>query len=58
MGKARFVTSVTRNGPIPIALSDAYQNKLLDKGDNLIMTSFGAGFTWGSCLVNWGIDDG
>ena len=46
----------TTAASIPIALSDAYQNKLLNKGDNLIMTAFGAGFTWGSCLVKWGIN--
>jgi len=46
----------TTAGSIPIALCDAYENKLLNKGDNLIMTAFGAGFTWGSCLINWAID--
>ena len=46
----------TTAASIPIALSDAYENKLLNKGDNLIMTAFGAGFTWGSCLIKWGID--
>ncbi len=46
----------TTAASIPIALCDAYENKLLNKGDNLILTAFGAGFTWGSCLINWGID--
>ena len=46
----------TTAASIPIALCDAYENKLLNKGDNIIMTAFGAGFTWGSCLINWGID--
>jgi len=46
----------TTAASIPVALCDAYENKLLNKGDNIIMTAFGAGFTWGSCLINWGID--
>jgi len=46
----------TTAASIPIALCDAYKNNLLNKGDNLIMTAFGAGFTWGSCLINWGMD--
>jgi 3-oxoacyl-[acyl-carrier-protein] synthase-3 len=25
------------------------------KGDNLILTAFGAGFTWGAVLVKWAI---
>ena len=46
----------TTAASIPIALCDAYENNLLNKGDNLIMTAFGAGFTWGSCLIKWGIN--
>ena len=47
----------TTAASIPIAISDAYKNKMLSKGDNVILTAFGAGFTWGSCLLNWGIDE-
>ena len=47
----------TTAASIPIALSDAYEQGMLSKGDNLILTAFGAGFTWGSCLINWGIDN-
>ena len=47
----------TTAASIPIAISDAYNNKMLSKGDNVILTAFGAGFTWGSCLLNWGIDE-
>jgi len=46
----------TTAASIPVALCDAYENNLLNKGDNLIMTAFGAGFTWGSCLINWAMD--
>ncbi len=46
----------TTAASIPLALCDAYENKILNIGDNLILTAFGAGFTWGSCLIKWGID--
>ena len=46
----------TTAASIPIAISDAYNDRMLSKGDNIILTAFGAGFTWGSCLLNWGID--
>ena len=47
----------TTAASIPIAISDAYENNMLKIGDNLILTAFGAGFTWGSCLINWGINE-
>ena len=28
----------------------------LKKGDNIIFTAFGAGFTWGAVYVKWGYD--
>ena len=46
----------TTAASIPIALCDTYENKMLNIGNNLILTAFGAGFTWGSCLIKWGID--
>tara|TARA_Y100001934_G_scaffold69563_1_gene86324 strand:+ start:271 stop:1260 length:990 start_codon:yes stop_codon:yes gene_type:complete len=46
----------TTAASIPLALCDAYENKMLNIGNNLILTAFGAGFTWGSCLIKWGID--
>ncbi|MDD4608732.1 MAG: beta-ketoacyl-ACP synthase III [Bacteroidaceae bacterium] len=37
---------------LPLCLWD-YEKKL-KKGDNLILTAFGAGFTWGAVYVKWG----
>jgi 3-oxoacyl-[acyl-carrier-protein] synthase III len=45
----------TTAASIPLALCDAYDDQILKVGDNLILTAFGAGFTWGSCLIKWGI---
>lgn len=45
----------TTAGTIPICLSELYEDGKLKKGDNLILSSFGAGFTWGSVFMKWGI---
>lgn len=44
----------TTNGTIPLCLWD-WENKL-NKGDNLILSAFGGGFTWGSVYVKWAYD--
>ena len=43
----------TTAGTIPIALDDAVEEKMLEKGDILLFAAFGGGFTWGSMLVKW-----
>ena len=43
----------TTSATIPMLM---YENQdKFKKGDNLILTSFGAGFTWGAVLVKWAI---
>jgi 3-oxoacyl-[acyl-carrier-protein] synthase-3 len=44
----------TTAATIPLCLRD-YENQL-KKGDNLILTSFGGGFTWGAIWVKWAYD--
>ena len=44
----------TSAGTLPLCIWD-YEDKL-KKGDNLIFTAFGAGFTWGAVYVKWGYD--
>jgi 3-oxoacyl-[acyl-carrier-protein] synthase III len=41
----------TTGGTIPLLLWD-YEKKL-KKGDNLIISAFGGGFTWGAIFVRW-----
>jgi len=44
----------TTAGTIPICLYDALvEDKRLTKGDYVVMSAFGAGFTWGSILMRW-----
>lgn len=44
----------TSSATIPILLAEREHD--LKRGDNLILTSFGAGFTWGAVYVKWGYD--
>ncbi len=46
----------TTAATIPLAMSEAYQNGKLEKGDIVVLATFGAGFTWASSLIKWGID--
>ncbi len=41
----------TTGGTLPLCLWD-YEKKL-KKGDNIIMSTFGAGFTWGAIYLKW-----
>ena len=44
----------TTAGTLPLCLWD-YENQL-KKGDNLMLTAFGGGFTWGAIYVRWAYD--
>lgn len=43
----------TTSATIPTCLSEYWHEGKVKKGDYLIMSSFGAGYTWGSILVRW-----
>jgi 3-oxoacyl-[acyl-carrier-protein] synthase III len=43
----------TTAGTIPICISELWEQKKIKRGDNLVLASFGAGYTWGSVLVKW-----
>jgi 3-oxoacyl-[acyl-carrier-protein] synthase-3 len=43
----------TSSATIPIALDEAYREGRIDKGNNILMVSFGAGLTWASSVVQW-----
>jgi 3-oxoacyl-[acyl-carrier-protein] synthase-3 len=44
----------TTSGTIPLLFWDF--EKLFKKGDNLILATFGGGFTWGSIYIKWAYD--
>jgi len=43
----------TTAASIPIALDEALAEGRLKKGDVLVLTAFGSGFTWGSAAIRW-----
>jgi 3-oxoacyl-[acyl-carrier-protein] synthase III len=43
----------TTAATIPIALTEAVDRGLLNRGDLLVLTAFGSGFTWASAAVRW-----
>jgi 3-oxoacyl-[acyl-carrier-protein] synthase-3 len=43
----------TSSATIPIALDEAYREGRIDKGNNILLVSFGAGLTWASSIVRW-----
>ncbi|MDQ3931461.1 MAG: 3-oxoacyl-ACP synthase, partial [Actinomycetota bacterium] len=43
----------TSAASIPIALEEARTAGRLQPGTRVLLTSFGAGLTWGSCLLTW-----
>jgi len=38
---------------VPIALDEAIEQGRVQKGDNVLMVAFGAGFTWGASVLRW-----
>ena len=43
----------TTAATIPIALAEAFNEGRIKEGDILVLAAFGAGFTWGSCLLRY-----
>lgn len=38
---------------IPVALDEAVKEGRIIEGDNIVMVGFGAGLTWGACVLKW-----
>lgn len=45
----------TTAATIPLGLADAVEENRLKKGDLVLLTAFGGGFTWGATLMKWSI---
>ncbi|MEZ5104239.1 MAG: beta-ketoacyl-ACP synthase III [Draconibacterium sp.] len=59
VGKEKVMINIQNYGnttaaTIPLCLWD--YEKQLQKGDNIILAAFGAGFTWGSVYLKWAYD--
>lgn len=46
----------TTAATIPLAMSEAYHSRRFEKGDRILLSAFGAGFTWGSLLLRWSLE--
>lgn len=44
----------TSAASIPMAMNDAYEEGRIQKGDLMLLDTFGGGFTWASALVHFG----
>ena len=47
----------TSSATIPIAISQAYQEGWLKRGDRIALVAFGAGLAWGGVVLDWTLDD-
>jgi 3-oxoacyl-[acyl-carrier-protein] synthase-3 len=57
--RARVIDCIDRYGntssaTLPIALADARERGMLEPGMNVVLAAFGAGFTWGAGVIQWG----
>ena len=60
LSKDKVMMNIDRYGnttaaTIPLCLTEYYRDGKLKKGDNLILSAFGAGYTWGASHVVWAI---
>ncbi|MEW6195895.1 MAG: beta-ketoacyl-ACP synthase III [Bacteroidota bacterium] len=46
----------TTAATIPLCLTEYYRDGKVKKGDNLILSAFGAGYTWGAIYLTWSLD--
>ncbi len=45
----------TTAATIPICIEEIYTQNLLNKGDNVLITAFGAGYSWGATYLKWSL---
>jgi 3-oxoacyl-[acyl-carrier-protein] synthase-3 len=45
----------TSAATLPLALAHASSEGRLHPGDKVLLGAFGAGFTWGGCVIEWGL---
>jgi 3-oxoacyl-[acyl-carrier-protein] synthase-3 len=43
----------TSTASIPLALKDAVAAGRVSAGDHIVLVGFGAGLTWGACVIEW-----
>ncbi|MBI5731606.1 MAG: ketoacyl-ACP synthase III [Ignavibacteriales bacterium] len=61
ISKDKVMINIDRYGnttaaTIPLCLTEYYRDGKVKKGDNLILSAFGAGYTWGAMYLTWSLD--
>ena len=62
LDKSKVMINIDKYGnttaaTIPLCLSEWWQCGKLRKGQTIVMSSFGAGYTWGAVLMRWSVPD-
>lgn len=62
LDRSKVMVNIDRYGnttaaTIPLCLSEWWQAGKLKRGQRIVLSSFGAGYTWGAVLVNWSAND-
>ena len=63
LAEDRVVDCIERLGnstaaTLPLALAHAQDDGRLRRGTSVLLSAFGAGFTWGACVLHWGGAEG
>ncbi|MDR0872429.1 MAG: ketoacyl-ACP synthase III [Prevotellaceae bacterium] len=61
VGKEKIKINIEKYGntsavSIPLCLWEMDNERILHKGDKIVISAFGAGFTWGAMYIIWGYD--
>lgn len=43
----------TSGASIPLSLDEAHTTGMIQKGDLILLTAFGSGYTWGASIIRW-----
>ncbi len=62
LDRSKVMINIERYGnttaaTIPLCLSEWWQSGKLRRGQNIVLSSFGAGYTWGAILVRWSAEN-
>jgi 3-oxoacyl-[acyl-carrier-protein] synthase-3 len=62
LDKSKVMININKYGnttaaTIPMCLSEWWQKGQLRKGQTIVLAAFGAGYTWGSVLVRWTVEN-
>ena len=62
LDRSKVMINIDRYGnttaaTIPLCLSEWWLEGKLRKGQNIVLASFGAGYTWGAALIKWSLEN-